>query len=682
MSPRVIRILWVLYFLCLVPAIVTLSHRAQFDEGFNSVALVADYVQLLELAQTENVGVDEILARVRDEAGIERIALLEDTPEFLELRGLCTIIEGVGWPGWKTPEERDRIERNRGREIEEAEAPSTDWPLLMGLRHDLTQLVFSDPDAYRRIAAEALDRYPGLVETTDKGDDGGIVSLAGEPKITLEWGLGFDPDLVEHLRSMGFILYPRLRNYAGYSDDTGGAIMQQTAAGFPMGWLIFDGDSVFSSITYADLHNGMGSDGQSLGGVGWIEFAEQKGASSVAHRIPNSTARVHSIEDEEMEVITPERAVARFLRAVRERTVRIVYLKPFLLQVDQADRIDRTLTMFKGTRTALERTGFAIGEPSVIAADLKANLITRLAAILALAIGLTLLLRTLGHRVSGISAIVLTVAVVVVCLVLGFAGPKLAALGLALVSPTLAVTWLVRKYESALAGTQDAGKALIGPTIVLWLGALGITLTGAFLIAASLIETRTLLAIDSFSGVKLALYLPILLAVIIGVQLIVPEEKRALRGGIEWLLASPIRIWHVVLGIVALIALFIMIDRSGNFPILSVADWENDIRGWFESALYARPRTKEMFVGHPALIIGLYLGLSQLGLRRPIMYAGLVVGSIALTSMTNTFCHLHTPLVLSIWRTVGGAVIGLAVGIVVSVLIVAIFRVGQRRGWA
>ena len=116
------------------------------------------------------------------------------------------------------------------------------------------------------------------------------------------------------------------------------------------------------------------------------------------------------------------------------------------------------------------------------------------------------------------------------------------------------------------------------------------------LITSSIINDRTLLEIDAFSGVKIAFYLPILLAIIIGVQLILPEGSRTPGSAVSWLLNFPLRIWHVLLGIVQTLMLFIMLDRSGNFPVISVADWENNIRGWLETALYARPHTKEMLV--------------------------------------------------------------------------------------
>ncbi|MFH1677065.1 MAG: DUF5693 family protein, partial [bacterium] len=404
----------------------------------------------------------------------------------------------------------------------------------------------------------------------------------------------------------------------------------------------------------------------------------QKGADRLAYAFPGMTAKVHSIEDEEMEIITPERAVARYLRAVRERAVRIVYLKPFLLSVDRNDLAEKSLGMFKCVRESLEQKGFAISEPSIIVDPVSANFITRLFAAIACAVGFILLLLTLNFRIGIFPASVIALIIIVAGIALGWIGTKLIALGLAVVSPTLAIAWLVKRYDGAWRDIRNLRITQFWPTIMLWSGSIGITVVGALLIGSSMINTRTLLEIDAFSGVKIALYLPILLALIIGVQLILPAEKQTFVSGLEWLFNVPVKIWHVLLGFVALVALFIMLDRSGNFPIISVADWENNVRGWLETAFYARPRTKEVFIGHPALILGLYLGLSNLGFRRYFLYAGVVIGSIALTSLTNTFCHMHTPIVLSVFRTASGAIIGAIIGLIAGLIIGGIINSVNR----
>jgi len=673
MKAGIVRLFWVIYFICVIPALFTIGKRADFDTGFNKVALVADYYQLMELAQTENTDISDVLTQVRDSSGINHIALLEDTPQFLALRGECTIIEGIGWPEWLTLEERDEIERNRGREPVEARPPDNHWPLLLDLSHDKTHLVFEDEDVYQRVLATAFRRYGNLASGSVTDDGRGVLSLSGEPKITLEWGLGFDPDLVAELKSSGFEIYPRLKNYPGYSIETVESIISETGEIFPGMFVIFDGDSITGGRALAtDVAGYMQAADLN---VGWVEFAEQNGADLLSDAYPGGTARVHSIEDEEMEIITVDRAVDRYLRSIKERACRIVYLKPFLLQSDSQNRLDKTVGLFGAVRGAVEEHGYETGEPSVISEPYSPGYLTWNAIAIALAAAIILLLMTLGFRIPVWLIVVTFVVAIAIRIVGGDAGQKIITLAMAIISPTLAISWIAGKYDSAWPEIRKLRITQIWPTLLFWLGVYAITLNGAILIGASMISEKTMLQIDAFSGVKVALYLPILFAILIGTRLIVPQENRTLAGGLKWLINYQLKIWHVLVGIVGLLVLFIMLDRSGNFPLLPVANWENDIRGWLENALYARPRTKEFLIGHPALIIGFYYGFGMIRIRRPFMYGGIIVGSIALTSITNTFCHIHTPVMLSIYRTFAAAVLGLVIGIIISVLIMIVMKI-------
>jgi len=664
--------LWIIYFLCLVPALVTLGHRLTMDKGFNSVALVTDYVKVLEISQAENIPVDDVLVRIHNESGIEKIALVEDTPLFLAQRGLCTIIEGIGWPDWQSPREREEIERNEGREPNEPEPPGADWPLLLGLSHDMNHLIITDPDVFQRVSASAQMRYGNLVEITGSPDGGGVVSLAGDPRVTLEWGLGFDTDLMDSLRGMGFEVYPRLRDYPGYQEDTIQAILENTAEFFPESLIIFDGDNVLGGTGSVRLT----AETMSQLGLryGWIEFAEQVGAASLAWLSPATTARVHSVEEEIQEVYSIDALVARYVRAARERSVRVIYLKPFLMATDNSDRVEKSLQLFSGVKGELESAGFTIGEPSLMG-QVRAGIITLIAAVLLLAAGSILALKYLGLKLNPVWMIIIAILSFALWLVMGI---KYVGLGIAIICPTLAVIWLVARFDGVWLEIRKLRITPLWPAIGCWFGAIAITLTGAFMIAASLVDEKILLGIDSFSGVKLALYLPVLIAAIVGAQVMLHAEKKNLYDGVKWLLNVNLKIWIVILGLVGLISVFVLLDRSGNFPIVPVADWENQFRGWFENLLYARPRTKEMLIGHPALFLGLYLGFSRILIRRELMYAGTVVGAIALTSMTNTFCHLHTPLILSLYRTFGGLIIGLIIGLIVGAIIMGLVRHGRQ----
>ncbi len=157
------------------------------------------------------------------------------------------------------------------------------------------------------------------------------------------------------------------------------------------------------------------------------------------------------------------------------------------------------------------------------------------------------------------------------------------------------------------------------------------------------------LGLSQVSGVKLQLVLPLLCA------LVVLSDHREWR---KWLEQS-IKVKHLVLfgGVVGLLGVFYLM-RSGNFPLIPVTDSERHFRDALESLLGARPRFKEFFIGHPAVITAFYL--QRRGADARVL---LVAGLIGQISIVNTFLHFHVPLELGLLRTFHGVWIGLLVGV-------------------
>jgi hypothetical protein len=93
--------------------------------------------------------------------------------------------------------------------------------------------------------------------------------------------------------------------------------------------------------------------------------------------------------------------------------------------------------------------------------------------------------------------------------------------------------------------------------------------------------------------------------------------------------------------------------RSGNASF----DWmtpDQGFRQWLENVLVIRPRTKEFLFGQPLLLIGLYT-------RRHWI---ILLGMVGQVSIINTFFHVHTPLIMSLMRTLQGIWIGAVIGMI------------------
>lgn len=169
----------------------------------------------------------------------------------------------------------------------------------------------------------------------------------------------------------------------------------------------------------------------------------------------------------------------------------------------------------------------------------------------------------------------------------------------------------------------------------------------------------------TFKGVKMAMVLPLFFSI----WILFSREERA------EMLNYKISLLGLLLFAAAGAALAFAVQRSGNFAG-GVTPPELAFRHWIESLLAVRPRFKEFAVGHPLLILGIYLAINRVrGARLAILG-----GSIGLISIVNTFCHLHTPLQVSLIRTLHGAWLGAILGLCAVFIFNSAFkRLAARR---
>jgi hypothetical protein len=112
--------------------------------------------------------------------------------------------------------------------------------------------------------------------------------------------------------------------------------------------------------------------------------------------------------------------------------------------------------------------------------------------------------------------------------------------------------------------------------------------------------------------------------------------------------------------VVGLVVLALLVARSGNDSGVGVSDLELRLRSLLDRFL-VRPRTKEFLIGHPALWCALFL--ASAGWRGGWLIPVLLVGAIGQVGMVNSFCHLHTPIALTLERTWNGLWMGSLLGL-------------------
>jgi len=374
-----------------------------------------------------------------------------------------------------------------------------------------------------------------------------------------------------------------------------------------------------------------------------IEGTPQDGLRDLARQVP--TVRLLSFNQDYQNLrLRPDELVEKYLLAANEREVRLLYLRPYT-EEQLGDMLANTEALVSGLRAALEREGFAVARLAPPDAGYAPAAWLRAAAAVGVLAGLALLVTALPPGWGALAA----AGVVGVALLA--AGPAWAALALiaALVFPVLGFALLPWRWWALPAAT-------------------GISLVGAGLLAAVGSDRASMLALEPFAGVGATLVVPpaLLVAVIL-------LRQRPAAAWVRALWTHPPRLGEIAVGLAVVAALGLVVIRRGNFPLIGASEIELALRSalneWF-----VRPRFKEL-LGHPLALLAL------LQVRWPWWARGglLVAGVVAQASVLNSFSHYHTPLFVSLQRSV----IALALGIVVGLALVAVVRLAERtiRRW-
>ncbi|GIV11432.1 MAG: hypothetical protein KatS3mg020_0923 [Fimbriimonadales bacterium] len=496
--------------------------------------------------------------------------------------------------------------------------------------------------AKRMLALKATVRLSTPAQSpyvTVRSERGAVFYVVGEPSAIAQIGLGLDPLQTAQVQAGGKPIVARLFNPQGISPlALRGSLMQAREQGATL--MIFAGDQVLG------YRRGLQATAQNLQAhalrFGAIEFAKQMGAGNLMQAIPDRTVRVHSIGLAESLALSPDEMVDRLERAVQERNIRVVYLRA----AGADTMLLREILLRLSER--LHRSGYAIRESGARPFEPLQPALWQF-ALMGAGVGLLVCWLLAQWRSAGYWAaapVVLGVACALLCLLP--IGRKLVALTAALLFPTVGMFALTGASRGRGFSWLNLASLLTLPFA--W------SLLGALHIVGLLGETPFLIKADQFTGVKAAHALP-LLFVLAFYAAYVAGRWDFWR---EWL-ARPVLWGQMTLALIILGAVGLMLIRTGNEAPGAVPDWELRLRTLLETVTNVRPRTKEFLIGHPALVVAVGLLLTR---RVQWLPLAMFLGAIGQASIVNTFCHLHSPLMVSLQRTAWGALIGIAIGAV------------------
>lgn len=465
-----------------------------------------------------------------------------------------------------------------------------------------------------------------------------------EPTISL-WEEAIYPNykMIETLKASDYSIVARIQNPYVNNKDVIEYVINQWPSDSNL--VIFQGKEVLGYPQHlkeaADLLEGKT--------WGFIEFANQYGEKELARLTDYNLVRVHSITPKEMERIDPQKAHERYLRAVRERGARVLYLRPF-----EFLSWEENLVRISILKDGLEEEGFQLGEPKP-KPFFKSSFWLFWPVLLGIVVCGIELMHLLGfkNRSSVYTAFVALVAITILYLK-GYTvlARQVSAFGAAVVFPTLAIGKVAEGLKN---GRKNLGYLV--------LTVLGYTFVGVLFLTASLLDLRFVIKVEQFLGVKLMHILPPILSLWICIRYLGVGWSKEKFFGFFW----PLRWSHVLLFVFVILIGFIYIGRTGHDWGLPVPQIEEDLRVYLEKVFLIRPRLKEAFIGHPVLFLALFLGAFSASIwYLPYLLA---IGSIGVTSVLNTFSHAHTPFMVSLIRTFWGLLIGGLIGTLLYLLL-------------
>jgi len=648
----------------LVVAGIIAFHRSRLESNFKQVELVMSLNELRELSYQEGYDEIDLLAKIKH-SGINSIAIHEDTLENLVFFGKILYFSNN--------------ELNKLNFFLKSIIPFEKFQSSPGEAY----IIFNDKSDYLRIK-ENLQKQLGddLVKDLNFLPYLGLKVKGTEEKLA-DLGFGFSEEDIELIRNLGFQVILRLKNFPEINKEDIDFKFKESEKAGKISGIIFEGETVLGYPSKENLIHTAELLKIKKYPFGMIEFADQKGIETVAHQASELAVRVHSITKEEMEIISKEKATERWIRAAKERKVRIFYIKPFMKS--NSDVVEENLAYINTIKEELKVSGFNTGRASLLSTPYKESKIFIMLLILGI-ISAGLILLNNVFNLKKYQEYSLLLLGILFSLLLLFLNQeifliKLMALLAALIFPTLAIInnqkYFLGNNNFRFKDAQDFPKNSLSFTKMIKKVLSGffritlITLFGALLIAALLSNNQFMLGIEQFSGIKISYLLPLLLVLAI-IWLKVNQGKLMILENIR----KPILIEHVIIMMFFAVFLVIYIARSGNFSFLPVLGIEEKIRIFLEKTLIARPRNKEFLIGYPALLLAMsmnYLKITEF--KIPLI----IIGVIGPVTLINTFCHIHTPFLFSMLRTFNGIWLGLLLGLIIIIAFYYLVKIFRKR---
>ena len=659
------KILIAVIILGLIASLAIDVQRYQVEQANKSIELIMDYEDLVALAEKEGLPPEKVLAQAK-EAGITSLAVYETTFKKLNVNGKAAAVNGsvllanyqngaISDPGWRQLIESGQI---KGTNVY---VTGHNQQTFQEVHEDLVRRLGQDRVRELTISGQRVLEVKANYEEFEKMD------------------LGMPTDEMQAVNDAGFYVVARPTNYRQCTKDDIDAFFDRLD-GYQVSAIVASGSQTLGAPDESQyMAQQMRQRGLTLGmieGVTQLKFFPQDGMLDIAKANDYQSARLYSIPKDEQKKMKVNEAIDRWGTTDDERNIRFNLLKTFEKPAPDMTLLETNMSYVAGVKNKLEAQGFTMGRAGVFAsfypeAPLRSLVMLGVAA--GIVLYLSLVIPAMKSKQAYILLAVLDL-VMVVPVLMGH-GNKIrvaAALAAANVFPAISVLWILDKIRQRVP-QQGAGLLRMIGTGVAALFVCGmISYVGAAYLSASLADTEYLLEVNIFRGIKLTFILPIVLVAIGFLQRfdVFDGKMDDTEGFLEQfkrILDVPVKVKTLLGLFLVLVAAVVLVARSGHTMGMPVSATELKFRAFLEQAMYARPRTKEFMIGHPAFLLAAMAWFRKWPTM--VLFVLVMVATIGQGSMVETFAHMRSPILMSTARGLGGLVLGAGVGAICMILV-------------
>ena len=661
----------------LIASLVIAGQRHAIEIHNSQVDMAMDYDSLRNLAEREGLEFDEVLKQFKA-AGITSLAVYDTTFEKLTRGGKVIAVYGSDIIAnyhsgalnsilWRQAVDLGAIDPTRtyiiGRNLESYEEAKA--------------------DLIRRLGAERVKSFAvGDAEVLEvKAQFGAFMSMP----------IGIPTAELETAKNAGFLILARPFNFQKCTAEDVRAVFDRLD-GYPISEIVFDGPEILGAddcvdVTAAEFRKR----GLILGVIehtSQLQFYPQAGMQELAAKIGyNKIARLYAVPRDEQPRLQIDTLVNRWATTDRERNIRINLLRTYEKAAPGMTLLETNLKYVRETRDKLKTYGYTFGRADTFESYYPHKILRVLVVVgvmAALVLYLSLISRRFNANPQSQVAIFAVLAVAAAIPILMGAGGKvrlLAALMSANLFPALAVIWQLDRLRFMRAADRDrlsTAQVVLAAVLALIVTSV-LSMIGAAYLSGALSDVEFFLEFQIFRGIKLTFILPLILVGFAFLQrFTVVDEVRLNVPAVEQLreiLDMRVTV-KALLGIFAVVAAFVvLIARSGHTAGMPVSGAEIQIRSALEQMFYARPRSKEIFIGHPAFVLAIAAFLRSF--PKSVCCVLTLLATVGQSSMVETFAHMRTPVLMSFLRGVDGVLPGAAIGAVLVLLINFVWRFEQ-----